>query len=78
MTHLPHAIENCKPLAELSHEIDQLRVYYPRGYQTIKYRHDCPLNGARLLSEFIRVGFEYAVRGRTMHLTHPAADYQEA
>lgn len=78
MDYLPHAIENRKPLPEVSPDLEQLKIYYPRGCQTIQYRHDCPLNGARLLSEFIRFGWEYAVRGRTMHLTHPAADYQEA
>jgi len=78
MTLVPHAIENLKPLDEVSHEVEQLKIYYPRGCQTVAYRHDCQVNGASFLSQLIRFGWEYAVRGRTMHLTHPAADYSEA
>ena len=78
MSKLPHAIENRKPFELVINDIEQLKIYYPRGCQTVAYRPDCKVNGASFLAELRRFGWEYAVRGRTMHLTHPAAGYQEA
>lgn len=75
---LPHAIENRNIDDAISTQIEQLKLYYPRGCQTISFRPECPVNGTSFLRELMRFGWDGAARGRTLHMTHPAADYQEA
>lgn len=74
----PQTILICNPGSDLS-TVNQMRIYYPRGAtQTLDFEPDHPINGKTFLCELLNFGWQAIARGRTLHLTHPAADYQEA
>ena len=56
----------------------ELRIYYPRCTQILAFDASCPRNGASFLRELMNFGWQAVTRGRTIHMTHPAADYIEA